>query len=472
MTSSSFRDPGGFVLHTDSQVFRILPEAEASALRAFLATARGRSLVERGNLIASHEARPEDRERVLDQVSERVEKWSGTAVLEHDRIWFPSYPYEWPRAMLQEAARITLDLSEQLLEDGYGLKDASPYNVLFRGADAVFVDALSIEKRDPADPIWRPLAQFLQTFLYPLILDEIARVPVHETLFGRREGLSPEDLYYRLSWFDRCRPRALRWVSVPKWLASGQAQSEGAYRPHAADPEVAQRMLRSTFRSLRRAVDSVPASPGAPTAWSDYSRACHYEQSSREIKRRFVAEVLRQLRPGKVLDLGANDGEYSRLAAEAGHDVVACDIDPAAVGRLWQTAQAKRLPVLPLVGNIASPSPAMGWGYQERRSLLDRAQGQFDCVMMLALLHHLTVTERVPLGHVLDLAAGLSRRLVIAEWIAPEDPLYRKLLRGRASLHQGETQDEFERICERRFRIVRRTPVMEGRRWLYLLEKA
>ena len=473
MATSSFRDPGGFVLQTDSQIFRVIHDVEASALREFLGSKLGQSIVRKGELIGSREVCAADRVRVLDQVAERVEEWPGTTVLEHDRIWFASYPYEWPRAMLQEAARITLDLCEELLEGGYGLKDATPNNVLFRGADAVFIDALSIEKRDPRDPMWRPLAQFLQTFVYPLILDDATRTPSHETLFGRREGLSPDELYHRLNWSQRLRPAALRWASIPKWLGGRQstASTGTAYRARKMDPAAARHVLRSTFAGLRRAIFSVPPMAASKSTWSDYSSHCHYEAESRAVKRRFVNELVQKMGPGRVLDLGANDGEYSFLAAQAGHEVVACDIDATAAGRLWQTAKRENLSVLPLVANIASPSPAMGWGNQESRSLLQRAEGQFDCVLMLALLHHLTVTERVPLDEVLTLASRLTARNLIVEWVSPRDPFYRALLRGREGLHQGDTVEEFERCCQRRFRIARKTRVLDGRRWLYSLEK-
>ena len=57
-------------------------------------------------------------------------------VWEHERIPFPSFPYEWPPEMLEAAGSLTLDLAEAALEEGFGLKDATPYNVLFRGAAA------------------------------------------------------------------------------------------------------------------------------------------------------------------------------------------------------------------------------------------------------------------------------------------------------------------------------------------------
>src|SRR5690349_129632 len=89
-------------------------------------------------------------------------------ILEHERIPFPSYPYEWAAPMLHAAGRLTLDLAASLAKEGMGLKDATPYNILFRGPQPVFVDLLSIERRDPRDAIWLPYAQFVRMFLSPL----------------------------------------------------------------------------------------------------------------------------------------------------------------------------------------------------------------------------------------------------------------------------------------------------------------
>ena len=472
MPTISFRDPGGFVLQTDSQVFRVVRGEEAAVLSVFLRSKCGRELIDGGEFISSHEAAPSDRQRVLGAVGDRAQRWPDATVLEHQKIWFASFPYEWPRAMLREAARVTLDVSTRLLASGYGLKDATPYNVLFRGADAIFVDALSIEKRDPADPIWRPMGQFLQTFLYPLLLEQATQVPAHETMFGRREGLTPEDLYRRLSWAQRLQPANLRWASLPKWLSGKSRPAEAStYRARRIDPGAARHMLGSTYRSLQRAIESIPVTQDTRSTWSDYAIHCHYEPGSRDAKRSFVSQVLTDLGPGRVLDLGANDGEYSRLAASAGHEVVACDIDATAANRLWLRSKEENLAILPLVCNIANPSPGMGWGNSEQKPLLQRAQGYFDCVLMLALLHHLTVTERVPLPMVLDMASQMSRGSVVIEWVSPQDPFYQALVRGREELHRHDTLEAFEQQCQRRFRVVRKTSLMEGRRWLFHLAK-
>src|SRR5207249_3979296 len=109
--------------------------------------------------------------------------------------------------------------------------------------------------------------------------------------------------------------------------------------------------------------------------------------------------------------------------------------DPAVVGATWRRARAEQLDLLPLVVDLAQPTPATGWDNREWPGFLERARGQFDAVLMLAVLHHLLVTERVPLPAILALAAALTRDLAIIEFVAPEDPMFRRLARGREGLH-------------------------------------
>jgi hypothetical protein len=150
--------------------------------------------------------------------------------------------------------------------------------------------------------------------------------------------------------------------------------------------------------------------------------------------------------------------------------VVAVDADPIAVGRTWQMAAADRLSILPLVVDIARPTPGTGWQNSECESFVDRARGTFDAVMLLAISHHLLVTERVPLAVILDLIVDLTKDLVIYEWVGPEDPMFQRIARGRLELHRDLTTDLFESTAAAYFQIVLKTQVARDR-WVYALRK-
>lgn len=455
----SFRDPGGKLFSTDSGVVRSTTRAAAEALEAFLQLPYAANLVERGRLVAT--ARLDGPPPSLEHEGREGDRW-----FEHERIALPTYAYEWSPRMLHAAAALTLALAKETAALGFGLKDGTPDNVLFRRARPVFVDLLSFERRDPHDPTWLPYAQFVRTFLLPLLMHREFGLPVHQLACAARDGFEPEQLSHLGSWTKRFRQPLLSLVTVPTWLGKLAQRSE-IYRPRReSNPDKAQFILQSCFKRLERSLRRV-APPVPVSAWTSYE--AQHEAAYVERKTATVEELLRRLSPKRVLDLGCNTGQYSEIAARAGAAVVAMDSDPAVIDALWARASSDGLDIQTLVANIAQPSPATGWRNSERPALLDRLRGRFDTVFLLALLHHLLITERVPLPEVVDLVAQLTMDAAIVELVAPGDELFERLTRGRAHLHGHLTTAYFEQVARDRFEQVERFELLEGRRWLYLL---
>jgi SAM-dependent methyltransferase len=463
----SFRDPAGRIFAAEGRIFRAVTDpATAAAVPEILSLAPIRAGVQRGAVASSRVVAEAELPPVgsLPSFEAPVQLF-----LEHDRVPFASYPYEWPPEMLWQAGAESLRLAQELLAHGHGLKDATPYNVLFRGPRAVFVDLLSVERRDPRDPIWVPAAQFSRTFLIPLLLSRKKRLPFRPLLLAHRDGTEPELAYGLLGPLGRVLPPALGLVFLPTLLGrAAKRREDRLYVPQRmASAEQAQFVLARALTALRRTLERVRP-PRRRSDWSDYAvRDCSYAPAQLARKEAFVRESLAKHRPEWVLDVGCNTGHFSALAAASGASVVAIDSDEAAVGQAWRRAAAGDLAVLPLVVDVARPSPAVGWRNAECPSFLDRAAGRFDGVLMLAVLHHLLVAERIPLREIASLAASLCRRILVIEYVGKDDVMFRRIARGRESLFQDFDRAAFENAMLPHFSIARVEDLPGSDRSLY-----
>jgi SAM-dependent methyltransferase len=456
----------------EGRLLRVVNPSSTADLRAFLSTQTARRFFADGSLARTTILEDLDRAS-LGALGFGVEEFNETQmVVEHQRVSFQSFPYEWPAEMLHAAGILTLELARESLNEGFGLKDATPYNVLFEGSQPVFVDLLSFERRNPGDSLWLAYAQFSRTFLLPLLVHRHCGMPLDRLFVTNREALEPEEVYALLNPLDRILPRFLVSVSIPTWLGARHSPDDiSPYQPKLANPEKARFVLSSLLDRLGNRFARLEPPAKQDSRWAGYAESNNYSAEALEAKQRFIGSVFRELSPARVLDVGANQGTYSEVAARKGARVVAIDSDPVVMGMLWRRARAEGLNILPLVVNLTRPSPALGWRNEECPSFLDRARGQFDCVLMLALLHHLIVSERIPLADILDLAAELTTNLLVIEYVGPDDSMFRRIARGRDALHRDLTQAEFERACQKRFRIIRSQNLPGSKRSLYLLRK-
>jgi SAM-dependent methyltransferase len=393
--------------------------------------------------------------------------------LQHPRIDPISYPWEWTIAQWRSAAELTLRIAGEAIDAGWTLKDATPLNILFVGARPILVDVLSLERRDPRSSVWLAYGQFVRTFLLPLVAEKLLGWPLQATLFSR-DGYEPRTIYQALRPWQRLRPGLLDVVTLATLFegktGKGKPGKGKAARslPSTSDPELAAHILHKRIARLGKQIRNAARSESR-SRWSDYQQsASHYTAADTEAKQQFVRSVLERLRPARVLDIGANTGLYSLMAAEAGAQVVALDSDAAAIEALWRIAQRQGKAVTALVANIARPTPAAGWRNCEQLSLLERLYGKFDLLLMLAVIHHLILREQVPLGHIADLCSSLTRRWLLVEWVPPSDPMFQEWLRGRDELYGHLTEDDLNKAFAPFFSVADRAVLGNGRVLLLL----
>jgi FkbM family methyltransferase len=171
-----------------------------------------------------------------------------------------------------------------------------------------------------------------------------------------------------------------------------------------------------------------------------------------------------------VLDIGANTGEFSAMAAMCGAEVVALERDADAAERIVRMSAAKGLRIQTIHADLARPTPAMGWENRESSALLPRLEGQFEMVMLLAVIHHLLLLEQIPLRSIMELCHRLTKRFLVVEWVPVTDPMFVSLMRGRDSLYGSLSERDLVAACNGLFSTLREERLGNGR-MLYLLER-
>lgn len=241
--------------------------------------------------------------------------------------------------------------------------------------------------------------------------------------------------------------------------------------------EVSQEVVRSRGRFSKSAMygllDNLLATvrkldvPTVQTEWADYYQDNNYTEESFEKKRDLVRRFVRLAGPKTVWDLGANTAEFSRIASDMGIPTVAFDIDPGAVQQNYALVKKnKENCMLPLIMDLTNPSPGLGWQNRERESLEER--GPVDLVMALALIHHLAISNNVPLEKVAEYFKLLGKSLII-EFVPKSDSQVKRLLASREDIFPNYTQEGFEAAFKNFFQIVESHQVGGSERWLYLM---
>jgi ribosomal protein L11 methylase PrmA len=366
--------------------------------------------------------------------------------------------------MLRDASLLQLGLMREALDEGLILKDATPYNIQFRGPRPVFIDVGSFERIREGEP-WAGYRQFCMQFLFPLMLTAYRGILHQPLLRGRMDGIPPADCRAMLSFRDRFRRGTTSHVFLHARLDRRQADVTRDVKTEIRRAGFKTELIKANVRKLEKIVRGLEWRVKGST-WSGYGATTSYTEEGAEEKMRFVSEVVATRRWGQVWDLGCNDGRFSRIAASEAEQVVAVDLDEVVVEGLYRSLRAEGVPnVLPLTMSLSDPSPALGWRGAERPRFEDR--GRPDLVLALALVHHVCISDNVPVA---DLVRWLAERggALIVEFVERADPMAAGLLARKA---QGSNPDydaaHFERCLREHFTVERQVTVPPGTRTLY-----
>jgi len=455
--SGSFRDPSGFMFKQDDVIYRQVNQHYQKEYDLLMGSGLYEQLTRSGTLIPHTEVSKD-----LAPRQDLVYK-----AIRPEPISFISYPYEWCFNQLKDAAILTLAIARRSLEFGMSLKDASAYNIQFHQGRPVFIDTLSFEVYQEGLP-WVAYKKFCQHFLAPLALMAKTDIRLVQLLKVYIDGI-PLDLTSELL------PASTKLNFGLSTHIHLHARTQKKY----ADKEVSQQEVESKgkftkatmlalFDSLLSAVRSLEVRT-IETEWADYYQDNNYTESSFEAKRELVRSFVKQVSPKTVWDLGANTGEFRRVASDLQIPTVAFDIDPGAVQQNYGLVKKnKEKYMLPLVMDLTNPSPDLGWHNAERASM--QARGPVDLVMALALIHHLAIANNVPLVNVASYFKDLGKYLVI-EFVPKEDSQVKRLLASRQDIFPDYTLAGFRQAFEQFFSVLNESPVEGSRRTLFLMKR-
>jgi ribosomal protein L11 methylase PrmA len=461
----SFRDPSGFVFEREGSIFRQVNQSYAADYDRLMSSGLYDRLTSKRLLIAHQEVEG------LEVFAERDDARRYRTLLP-EQLDFVSYPYEWCFSQLKDAALATLRIQRMALKFDMSLKDASAYNMQFQRGRPLFIDTLSFGSYREGEP-WVGYRQFCGHFLAPLALASYRDVRLAQLLRIHLDGI-PLDLAASLlparSWLDlglllhiRLHARYQR-----RYADSGRGDASRARGVAGSGRrKLSKSGLVNLIRALEAAVRKLDWAPAA-SQWSDYYAGDSYEAHALECKQALVAGYLEAAPPKRVWDLGSNTGVYSRIAADAGAQVVSFDLDPACVERNYRSVRERgEENVLPLLLDLANPSPAVGWANRERASLAERKRP--DVLLALALVHHLAVAGNLPLARIAAYFAELADALVI-EFVPKSDLKVQQLLATREDVFPDYHRRGFEAAFARCWQIVDSAPIEGSERMLYRMQ--
>ncbi|RZJ76221.1 MAG: class I SAM-dependent methyltransferase [Flavobacterium sp.] len=443
--ASSFRDPSGNVTVTDGELTRVINPVYFDQYQSLTNSGFYQKLFDNRLLIPHSELSSNFQE----------------IIIKPELIPFFSYPYEWSFAQYKHAALHTLKLQKYCLQNGYTLKDATAFNITFHKGAPVLVDTLSFDVYHDGEP-WRAYKQFIMHFLGPLVLAKYHGSDMLRLMAQYIDGVPLDKVMSLL-------PFGARFSMVLYTNIYLTAKYDTKYSNSNVPKQSQIKILDSLYNYIKNMELS------ETTEWKDYYDITNYDAHAFGFKKDIVRKWCSSINADKVVDIGGNDGTFSRELKDIASKILVTDIDPNAVGHNYrQVLKNKEQNILPLVSDLLNPSPGIGLNNQERSPLLERIIGsRFDVTMALALIHHISLTGNVPFSMSAELFASLTPYLII-EFPDRDDSWVHFLLESKREF-KGHfdyyNKTNFEREYAEYFDFTEQQDIPGTSRTMYLLKR-
>lgn len=458
----SFRDPSGRVYCINGRIFRGVNNKTANNFRQLKETKFYQRALKNKTIVPTWFADNSD----LQVQKILSDGWDN--VLEHEKLPLISYPYEWTFSMLKDAALLQLGFLEEAFEEGWTLKDATPYNIQFTGSHPVFIDIPSFVPRSSGDT-WIGYRQFCMLNLFPLMLTSYLKIPFQPVLRSYLDGIDPITMRKYFRGLRIFRKGILSHVVFPAFLEKQVERTEKDKAPAKKRENKSQSdlIVKSLISSMKKLVQGLSHNV-IHTEWSEYSVNHSYDKNDYSEKETFIRDAVQHSKPNISWDIGGNTGHFSKILADSSHYVLTIDGDHDAVEKLYrEQKKVESSKILPLVMNLANISPNQGWMGKERLALDQRNNPDF--VIVLALIHHMGLSANIPLGDFLEWLKGLAPKLVI-EFVDRDDEMVIKLLTNKTEKFSNYNKETFIKELEKRFTIISQKDLKEGCRSLYFCQ--
>ena len=121
-----------------------------------------------------------------------------------------------------------------------------------------------------------------------------------------------------------------------------------------------------------------------------------------------------------------------------------------------------------MILDLSAPSPAIGFANEERKTIGERQKP--DCILMLAVIHHMAISNNLPFEMIAKWISRLTDNLII-EFVPKEDSQVQILLATRDDIFPDYDELHFEAAFKEYYKMSKKIPVEDSKRTMYLWTK-
>jgi SAM-dependent methyltransferase len=383
-----------------------------------------------------------------------------------NQIPFQSYPFEWSYTQWRKSILAYLRINHIALKYGMILKDATPYNFYLTGGKAVMFDTSSFMFFKENDS-WIAYRQFCEEFLSPVVLMLYNGSEWSKLTMANLRGMPLSFVSKQLplkSWFNLTTLLHIHIHS--KYSGYNQLEQKESKKNKGFTLE--------EIKSLQKMIISTLSKWEKPyqykSHWSTYYENDIESQEYLKDKEATIRKWLEIIKPKSVIDLGSNTGKFSFIAAEYAERVISIEGDEKCVDEIEEQINVRKLDnIYTLLGNVAEPSPTMGFLNNGTESIYKR--GCSDVVLGLALVHHLHISNRLSFEQISLIFASFSNEYLIVEFITITDNKVQLLIKDKKVDLNNYNQDAFINALKIWFEINEIVELNKSKRVLYFLER-